>query len=66
MTRFDCSLDMHDLIFLPLLAAASVAGSGAAVSVSAGGAWALLARAGKAGHSSPLGRTLVEKSGASW
>ena len=45
---------------------AVVAGSGAAVLVSPGAAWAALVRAGKAGHLSPLGRTLGESSGASW
>ena len=34
--------------------------------VSAGSAWAVLARAGRTGHSSLLGRTLSENDGASW
>ena len=50
---------------LPLPTAAGVAGSGAAVSVSAGAEWAVSARTGKAGHLSHLRRTLGEKSGAS-
>ena len=65
MTRFDLLLVVHNLIFLSLLTAASVAVSEVEVSVSAGAAWAVLERASKAGHSSPLRRTLVEKSGAS-
>ena len=51
---------------LPLPTAAAVAGSGAAVSVSSGAAWVVLARAGRVGHSSPFGRTLDENYGASW
>ena len=39
---------------MPLLAAAGEAGSGVAVSVSAGAAWAVSARAGRAGQLSPL------------
>ena len=50
---------------LILLTAAGVLGSGAAVLVSAGSAWAVSARAGKAGHSDPLVRTLGEKDGVS-
>ena len=45
--------------------AAGVAGSGVAVSVSAGAAWAVSACAGKAGHSAPLVRTLDDNAGAS-
>ena len=50
---------------LPLLAATGMSGSGALVMVSAGSAWSVLVRAGEAGHSSPLVRTLGENAGAS-
>ena len=50
---------------LPLPTAARVAGSGAAVSVSAGAAWAVSARAGKAECLDPLFRTLDENAGVS-
>ena len=46
--------------------ATGVAGLGAVVLVSAGGAWAVLACAGKACHLDPLVRTLGENAGASW
>ena len=42
-----------------------MAGSRAAVSVIAGAAWAVSARADKAGNSSTLGRTLGENAGES-
>ena len=48
---------------LPHMTAAGGAGSGVAVSVSA---WAVSARAGRAGHSSPLGIIMGENDGASW
>ena len=50
----------------PIPTAAGAAGSGAEVSVSAGGVWAVSACAGSSGHSSPLGRTLDDNAGASW
>ena len=50
---------------LPLLTAAGVVRSGAAVSVSAGAACAVSGRAGKAGHLDPLVRTLGENAGTS-
>ena len=66
MTRFDYPLVVHDLnSFLLLPTDAGVAGLGAAVSVSAGDAWVVSARAGKSGHLSSLGRTLGENAGAS-
>ena len=49
---------------LPIPTAAGVVGLGEAFSVSAGAACAVSACTGKAGHSSPLGRTLGENSGA--
>ena len=42
-----------------------MAGLGAEVLVSAGAAWAVSARAGKTGHSYPLGRKLGENAGVS-
>ena len=48
-----------------LQTAADVAESGATVLVSAGAVWVVLLRAGKAGHSGPLVRTLGENDGAS-
>ena len=41
-----------------------MAGSEAAVSISAGAAWVVSAQAGKVGHLSPLGRTLGKNAGA--
>ena len=40
-----------------------MAGSGTEVLLSAGAAWAVLARADKAGHLVPLARTLGENAG---
>ena len=45
--------------------AADVAGLGVSVLVSAWSAWAVLARAGRAGHLSPFGMKLSENAGAS-
>ena len=41
-------------------------GLGAAVSVSDGSVWAVLARAGKAGNYDPLVRIMGENAGLSW
>ena len=66
MTRFDHPVVVRDFNFLfPLMMATSVAGLGSAVLVSTGAAWAVLARAGRAGHLYPLGRTLGENTGVS-
>ena len=43
-----------------------MAGSRAAVSVSAGSAWAVSECAGKTGHLYNIGRTLGDNNGASW
>ena len=50
---------------LPLPTAAGVAVLGAVVSVSAWDAWVVSAQVGKAGHSTPLVRTLGENNGVS-
>ena len=42
-----------------------MAGSGDAVSMSAGDSWTMLACAGKAGYLDPLASTMGDKSGAS-
>ena len=51
---------------LPLPAAAGAAELVAAVFVSAGAAWLMLARAGRAGQLAPLRRMLGENASASW
>ena len=51
---------------MPLPTSAGAAGLGVAVSVSAGAAWEVLARAGRAGHLYPLKRMLGKNIGESW
>ena len=51
---------------MPLITATGAAGLGVAVLVSAGAAWAVSARTGREGHSSPLGGTLDENAVAYW
>ena len=64
--RFDHPLVVHGLNFFCRSQRPPVRQSGAAVSVIIGAVWAVWAHAGRAGHSSPLGRTPGENAGASW
>ena len=58
---------MRNLNFFFLIPTdAGVLGSGVELSVSNVATWAVLVRAGKAGHLDPLVRTLGENEGASW
>ena len=60
--RWSCTVEF----IFPILTSAGVARLGAAVLVSSGAAWEVLARADRAGHSSTLRMTLVENAGVSW